>query len=444
MTVGWTIFEIAVNFYQSVLCLFFLKSCVPIQRPSRIGDALCVAACTAFYTLYLFFDISITDSLSVLLFFIYLRFVSDERWYVIAFWVIVEDAISISIVGFMEQLCLALTAITHTVLQEPGPSRVVFVISTNLVLFLVFFIFTRRMRNSHSPLAGQALSYFVGTNIAVLFAIEMLFSVQVTQHGNADWHIFAVYGALLVCSLLSVFLYHLMTDTVRKENQAQLALNHAQLTKEYQKALKDMYTDMIARQHDFKHQLQTLEQLVQQGDSAEAKAFLSEYEKHLADSNTFTTGSIAVDALLTAKVLACKQNNIEFQLLDYPLGNLPISEVDFCAVVGNLLDNAIEGACRIADTHSQRWIHLGFFRIWDTFTIRCENSMAPKTVKRHKEGFFTAKESETGCHGFGIRNIELIAKAADGFCSFETVENTFIANITLPYPIREEPGTCSK
>ena len=123
---------------------------------------------------------------------------------------------------------------------------------------------------------------------------------------------------------------------------------------------------------------------------------------------------------------------------------VPISEVDFCAVVGNLLDNAIEGACRIADTHSQRWIHLGFFRIWDTFTIRCENSMAPKTVKRHKEGFFTAKESETGCHGFGIRNIELIAKAADGFCSFETVENTFIANITLPYPIREEPGTCSK
>ena len=154
------------------------------------------------------------------------------------------------------------------------------------------------------------------------------------------------------------------------------------------------------------------------------------------------TGSVAVDALLTAKLLACKQSHIEFFFEQYPLSDLPINEVDFCTIVGNLLDNAIEGIRRISDPSQPRQIHLKFCRMWDTFIIRCENSMAKETIRRYSTKFITSKQHDAAVHGFGIRNIEMIAKNADGFCTFETPGDTFVATITLPYPLRERDAQC--
>ena len=317
-----------------------------------------------------------------------------------------------------------------------GPLRFIFVMSTNLAMFFVMFIFSK-MKRTYSPVEVPALLLFLATNLSVLFAIEMLFSLQVQVSNQKDWHIFAAYGALFLCSAFSVWLYHFMSQTVQKENAAQIALKQAQLTKEHQKALEDMYSDMLAYQHDFKHQLQAIEQLIQQ-QPPQAAAYLAKCKEKINERNAFVTGSIAVDALLTAKQLACRNKRIDFELSQCPLNALPIDEVDFCAIVGNLLDNAIEGASRIEDDRTRKWVHLTFQRVWDTFSMRCENTMAPATINRQGKRFFTSKGKGSAPHGFGILNIESIAQKAEGFCRFETKDCIFIATVTLPYPTREE------
>ena len=437
MSIARILFEISVNLFQSTIYMLFLKKCVPITRDNKLADLACVIACTAFFTLYLFFDIPVTDSLNVVIYFIWLCFVSNERWYVLGMWAMVKEIVVVATVGFMLATCQMLIGATHAMLMEPGSLRIVFVISTNLVLFLALFVFSRRIQKDRFPLAVPALLYFLGTNIAVFFSIEMLFSMQVLGFGDNDWHIFAAYGAMFACSVLSVLLYHTMTAVAQKENQSQIALNQAQMTKQHQQVLQDIYQDTIARQHDFKHQLQTIEQLVAKGNSEMAQKYLAEYEKQVSSSEAFITGSIAVDALLTAKQLACRRNDIEFHITQYPLNDLPIPEVDFCAVVGNLLDNAIEGVNRISEPLATKRIHLSFHRIWDTFTIHCENDIAPESIKRNAKGFFTSKQEHAEIHGFGIRNIEYIVKNADGCCSFETENNKFLATVALPYPVRE-------
>ena len=432
----WIIFEIGINLFQSSLYLFFLKSRSHISKPSKVADWVCVLTCTAFYTLYLFFDIPITDSVHIIFLFIYLLIVSDDPWYVSAFWVLVKEAIAIAIVGLMLQLCLILTPGTYEVLMSQGPLRFIFVMSTNLAMFFVMFFFSK-MKRTYSPVEVSALLLFLATNLSVLFAIEMLFSLQAQASTHKDWHIFAAYGALFLCSAFSVWLYHFMTQTVQKENAAQIALKQAQLTKEHQQALQDMYSDMLARQHDFKHQLQAIEQLIQQ-QPPQAAEYLAKYKERISERNTFVTGSIAVDALLTAKMLACKNKCIDFELSQCPLTALPICEVDFCAIVGNLLDNAMEGTLRIKDAQTPKWIHLSFQRVWNTFSIRCENTMAPSTINRRGKRFLTSKSKCSAPHGFGIPNIESIAQKAEGFCSFEMRDCIFIATITLPYPTGEK------
>ena len=141
----WTIFEIGINLFQSSLYLFFLKSRSHISKPSKAADWVCVLTCTAFYTLYLFFDIPITDSVHIIFLFIYLLIVSDDPWYVSAFWVMVKEAIAIAIVGLMLQLCLILTSGTYEVLMSQGPLRFIFVMLC-FSFWLQIFLFCLRSK----------------------------------------------------------------------------------------------------------------------------------------------------------------------------------------------------------------------------------------------------------------------------------------------------------
>ena len=71
-----------------------------------------------------------------------------------------------------------------------------------------------------------------------------------------------------------------------------------------------MYADILKQKHDIKHQLQVIEQLVASNNSASAQQYLDEYKAKMPQKDDFLTGSISVDALLTAKSLACKHHAI--------------------------------------------------------------------------------------------------------------------------------------
>ena len=107
-------------------------------------------------------------------------------------------------------------------------------------------------------------------------------------------------------------------------------------------------------------------------------------------------------------------------------------------VLANLLDNAIEGNDRIVNKSIEKWINLSFSRVWDMFTLRCENPVNPTSIKRHQSKFVTSKRKSPEIHGFGIPNIISIAENAEGFCSFDIENNQFVATVTLPYPIKKE------
>ena len=51
MTIGWMLFEISINLYQSIICVYFLKRCVPVENTVKIADCLCVAASNVIFIL---------------------------------------------------------------------------------------------------------------------------------------------------------------------------------------------------------------------------------------------------------------------------------------------------------------------------------------------------------------------------------------------------------
>lgn len=433
----WNAFEISINLFQASLYLYFIKSRIRISKNSWILDTLAVSGYTLFLTSYLFFDIPVSDSFGCLVFFAYLFFASDEKWHVCAFWIFLNEVITIATIGIITQLYLSVFEIPYETLLGHNAIRIVFVTTTNLVLFLVVFVLSK-LKSKDSPINQTALFLFSTLNIAILVVIEILFSYQFGNRYGLGGTFYLAYACLILCSILSVILFYLMTTISERDHQMRISLNQAQITKAHQQALQDMYKDMISRQHDFKHQIQVLEQLVKEGGSEKAQEYFGSIKRDNEDVERFLTGCIAVDALLTAKVLACTHSHITFELSHCPLNELPISEVDFCSIIGNLIDNAIEGIERIKEKSIKREIHLSFSRIWDMFIIRCENPVEMASVIKNRCGFITSKEEGNAVHGFGIYNIVRIVEKAEGFSSFETENGRFVAMVTIPYPVKKQ------
>ena len=59
------------------------------------------------------------------------------------------------------------------------------------------------------------------------------------------------------------------------------------------------------------------------------------------------TGNVSLDAILSSKVSIARKNNIEVNCTAKVPGELKITDVHLCTIVGNLLDNAIEACEKI-------------------------------------------------------------------------------------------------
>lgn len=432
---GWLLFEIGINAFESCLYLFFLKSRLLFSRKTYLADTLCILCYTLFLSMYLFFDLPFSDTFGAVIFIVYLHYACDDRWSNCILWVVFFEIMIIATAGIMLQIFMTSLSIPYDLLLSPSKYRVILVLSANFILFIEVFFFSMIGKQT-SSLQLSSLIIFLVSNISVLIVIELIFSLQIQELYPSDLPFFASYALLLLCGVLSVILFHLMTSLNEREHQAQIALNHMQLTKEHQLTIQNMYDDMCKQRHDMRQHIQTLEQLIADQGSSTAKQYLDAYKTQYSAKAGFVTGSIAVDALLTTKNLACQRHGINFKLSQCPLNSLPISEIDFCTIVGNILDNAIEGNLRISDVHANKYIHLYFSHIYDMFIIRCENPVNLSTIRKDNKRFLTSK-NDAQIHGFGIPNIISIADHADGSCIFEIKDNVFFATVTLPYPMKE-------
>lgn len=430
---AWDIFEIGVNLFESLLFLFFIKNRLHIVRRNLAADLICISAYTAFLSLYTFFPISIPDSVGAIILFVYALYISNEKWYTCALWVVVNEIVVVVIISLTTQGYGFLFSQPYDALLVPGVQRVCYVLISNLALTIVLFSISR-IKKRNTSLNWSALFIFLCINLLILFVAALLFPIQVHNLFKYNLLFATLYIILAIISVLSMALLYIMTTMSEKRHQYELAFNQAKISRANQQTLKDMYAGLVAKQHDFKHQLQTLELLIMSGNVEDAKKYFNDYKLKVVNTGiTFVTGNLAIDALMTAKALTCEKKQIAFEYTSYPLNDLPIPEVDFCAIVGNLLDNAIEGAERIVNANESRWVHLTFSRIWDMFYIICENSMQPETIRRFGGKFISSKKENESGHGYGIQNIIEIVDDSQGIYSFDTKENVFTATITLPY-----------
>lgn len=425
---NWDLFETAINLYQGFLCIYFMRKVLLYSKSRLWIDALAALLIAALLSVHQFADVSFPDTVFFLIPFAHAILFSDEKWYVCGFWTLVLSIIVIGATELFGSLLSLIWSVDWEGLMEQTGMRLIYVVGANIFITIALIV-AGSLRRHRSSSGGWVTVVFLIALAIELLINEGVYHLQITLpegHDTCLW--------ISACSLAAVIVITILYETMNalsgKRRQAELAAQTMEYSHTYQEELKLIYQKMLTEQHDLRHRLDLAEQMLisqDDGNRDRIKALI----KEIPLTNPVASGNITVDAILAAKESAMRKAGIRFVYSGVPLHTLPISEVDFCVLLANLLDNAIEGVMRLPEDAPEREVCLSFSRAWRMFSIDCRNSMNPATIRKRGSLWISSKPN-SAIHGFGTQSIRRIVEDADGFVEFKTEAEHFLVTIMIP------------
>jgi len=153
-----------------------------------------------------------------------------------------------------------------------------------------------------------------------------------TWHGLL-WLVMALH--MVICVLLG----YMHRQTVRLQEDL---LRSQEMLAEAERINRELRV----RRHDVINHLQVVYSLMQLGEGEEALRYLEKIQADFVTTRAvLRTADPAVNALLSAKKLQGEQRGLAMEMeIAGDLSRLPMESWEFCRILGNLLDNAMDAA----------------------------------------------------------------------------------------------------
>lgn len=237
---------------------------------------------------------------------------------------------------------------------------------------------------------------------------------------------------LAVILMMGVLVFNMNRQYEGEKELAELKEAQAELLEHDYHALSQAYAANAKLFHDFHNHMGVLRQFLIEKKYENALQYLDELNvpvKQITDQAW--TGNEALDYLISSKSSSARSKGIQFQAqVEFP-HHTNIKNADLCAILGNLLDNALEGACQMPK-EKEPFIRLTIRRINQMLIIKVENSFQ-KELKIHKDGSLQSTKEEKGLHGWGLKSAQTAAEKYDGMVQTSFTDSTFMAVATLSY-----------
>ena len=241
---------------------------------------------------------------------------------------------------------------------------------------------------------------------------------------------------LAVVLMMSVLVFNINRQVEAEKELAKLKSEQAELLERDYTNLNRAYQVNAKLFHDFHNHIGVLRQFLTHEKYEEAVRYLNELQAPVRNlTATVWTGDETADYLINSKAAAAEADGIRFHVqVEFPR-RTNIRSVDLCAILGNLLDNAIEAARQVPDP-SGRTVTLTVRRIHQMLVIKVENSFAASPVR--ESGELKTTKTEGGLHGWGLKSAQTAAEKYDGMVQAGVSGEVFRAVATLSYQGMED------
>lgn len=215
--------------------------------------------------------------------------------------------------------------------------------------------------------------------------------------------------------------------TTRKEQELRFADDILVMQSQQYNQFKTSTESIRVLKHDFRHELLILKQYVDENNEADIKRYLDKALGTLeSDSLEHFAENGAVDLILKHYIGTARQQGIRITTaIDIP-EIIPIKEIDYCVLLSNIVENAVEACLR--QQSGPRFIDIKAATTGDKMLVLTVTNSYDGEIIRDGERFRSSKRDTTG---IGTTSIRKIAQRHDGHVKFSYDGHIFSVSVFL-------------
>lgn len=440
MDLFWMIFEFVVNLFQSAIVLQTIRAILKDKRTGKKANLAYIL-----FVAILFLELSFVNFIvpfegigiiiSILIIYIYSLLNLKGTFMQKMFWSIFVMLLimGITIVVLSIEGCIIGKGYLNLVIQK-DLYRFVGVVVIQIVLFyLTRFMIKRTKKDSTYSLKWN--EWFVLLIIPVISIFTMSFVsliiINIEEQLSPMQHIFSILSILGI--LMTNSLVYVLYVNMQKDHAKQLEYSILQQAfKSQEKSVEEtkiLYQSVRSIRHDLKQHFQVALTMLHSGKIDEAVDYMEKYNDTVLDgiSNKVFCDNDVVNYIINSKSKICSDRHIKIYI--YIANEIPeFSDLDLCVLLGNALDNAIEGV----PVDGNNEIYLELRNVDNFFMISVKNTITNSVLEYNPNLISTKNEKEV--HGLGILSMKEVVQKYNGSIEFYESDNKFCCDMLLDIP----------
>lgn len=422
--------EVFANVCESVLWIIFLKIFCPPKYDKKKDISAGIAA-----AFLLVASIGLTDRfalfsqytvlIDLLITFVYAMIFLQSRWYwkvfLIGIYTVVLLGTSVLAMGFFANI-LKVDAVR--LVSAGDPFRVAMIMVAKLLLAAVVAV--AAVFKDHVMLLQKVGVWILTAPCLAISLGVLLFKIIVEFYKQTADIVWIIWLLLLICALCIMSFWLAYGAYQGKQQKKRSEYLRKQMNVQQQTYIQQYENIRKVRktQHDMKHRLVVIEQLLIEKDYERAQSYTKEFLAELDAVKEFKYGDNTLSTLLLIKEETARERGVRMEINAEAINTTRVSEMDLTMIVGNLLDNAIEAAEKVED-HPEVYV---IIKTKSILYISVKNRVKDTDIIKTGKPDYTTKEN-TLLHGFGIACIRELVDRNGGRLDMEASDGWFRTEI---------------
>lgn len=237
------------------------------------------------------------------------------------------------------------------------------------------------------------------------------------------------FSCILVIDFAAYYMNYAVACAQEREKQLVIENYMAQNDRELLRLNQQNLEDIRKIRHDIKNHFAYLEVLLREGRREEALDYFQELQTGVLPQLSYIDcGNRTVSAILNLETAKARAQGIALDYRCMVGPELPVRDSDLCALMTNLIDNAIEAMARQGRTCGA--VEVGLRQKGDGLYLCVINPVDDALSPEELLSLRTTKKDDS-LHGYGHKIVEGIAARYDGAVNRKVRDGHYIVDVVL-------------
>lgn len=292
-----------------------------------------------------------------------------------------------------------------------------------LEFFVIKIIGRFQNLNSNAPIPWSfSIIAILVPCVSVLFEILLFIQENISD---------LVYALSLICDVslnfLIIYLYNSISKLFSEKVETEIAKQETEYYHKQAELIQKNSQELKQLRHDMKNYTIALSELIKNNENQKALEYISSISGALESAKIYcNTGILSLDSIVNYKFTRAEEMGISVDSEIVIPYNLNLKSNDLVAILGNLLDNAIEASSKAENKYVK--FRMSYDR--GTVLIVISNSYNGE-LDFEDETYKTTKKYDTTIHGIGLKSIKSVVEKYNGEIKVTHTDTEFSVTILM-------------